>query len=204
MKQRNPDKKRSKRSTARERGSALIELALIVLPLVVIAMGMVEYGLTWRDKDNVQNASRAGARTAANLANNDQTDREALLAILASLNPDEADEITYIVFYQLDASGNAHVNCVSSDLTPPPGEPGQCNVYTPAALATLADPAQWGCDGGCWDDAWTPIDRDPQFHTPIDLGVYIQSHRDWVTGMFPGDGIDFGGESVFRLNPLNR
>lgn len=78
-------------SRRRERGAALVELAMVVLPLMTIALGIIEVGGAWKDKSSAVQASRQGARvvTSSSVANPDNGiylgDQQALLAVLAGL-----------------------------------------------------------------------------------------------------------------------
>jgi len=53
------------RAARRERGSAVVEFALVLPLLLVIALALVQVGLLARDRLLVEAASRAGAREAA-------------------------------------------------------------------------------------------------------------------------------------------
>lgn len=78
-------------SRRRERGAALVELAMVVLPLMTIVLGIIEVGGAWKDKSAAVQASRQGARvvTSSSVANPDNGiylgDQQALLAVLAGL-----------------------------------------------------------------------------------------------------------------------
>lgn len=48
-----------------ERGAALVESALVFLPLMTLVFGMIEYGFIFKDMLTLSSASRAGVRTAA-------------------------------------------------------------------------------------------------------------------------------------------
>ena len=48
-----------------DRGAALVELAIVVLPLFVIAAGILEIGLLYRSATLTSSASRSGARIAS-------------------------------------------------------------------------------------------------------------------------------------------
>ncbi|NNF55181.1 MAG: pilus assembly protein [Acidimicrobiales bacterium] len=75
----------------RERGAALLELAMVALPLMTIVLGIIEVGGAWKDKSSAVQASRQGARvvTSSSVANPDNgiylADQQALLAVLAGL-----------------------------------------------------------------------------------------------------------------------
>jgi len=61
------------RKNARRKGQALVEFALIVPILVMLVMGIVEFGRIFMTQQAVTNASREGARTGV-LPNSSTTD----------------------------------------------------------------------------------------------------------------------------------
>jgi Flp pilus assembly protein TadG len=56
---------RSMRSRCEERGQSLVETALILIPLVLLAFGIVQFGYAFVQLEMIANAARDGARTAA-------------------------------------------------------------------------------------------------------------------------------------------
>src|SRR5687767_839952 len=51
------------------RGQALVEMALVVVPLVLLVAGIVEVGFAFGRANMITNAARDGARFAATLGN---------------------------------------------------------------------------------------------------------------------------------------
>ncbi len=174
----------------------MVELAIVAVPLLVILLGLAELGLLWRNALTMDQASRSAARVGANLTNNPAADREALRALVSNLDDDELAQIEYIVLYEVDASGAMPANC---DV----GSGPDCNHYTPAMLTQLDDDSKWECASGGFDAQWCPTSRNPEFHSPVDLGVLIVAERQWMTGFF-GSAIDLTSLTVMRLDPLTR
>ena len=56
---------KSKRSIRRQRGQALVEMALVVVPFVALTMGVIEFGRAWMISNMITHAARDGARAAA-------------------------------------------------------------------------------------------------------------------------------------------
>lgn len=48
-----------------ERGAALVEAAIVFIPLCVVLFGIIEYGFIFKDSLTLSSATRAGARTAS-------------------------------------------------------------------------------------------------------------------------------------------
>ena len=185
------------RKYADDRGVALVEFAMVLLPLLLLLGGILEVGPAYRDSLRFEQATRTAARVAANLTNDDQADRESLRALNSVLDSDSLDMVEYIVIYELDASGDMPSTChVASTWV--------CNRYEPDQLADLDDDASWGCGPAAHDRHWCPTSRAPELTAPVDLGVFVKARRDWTTGLIPGDGVELENETVMRLDPLNR
>ena len=78
--------RRRRRRADGERGAALVEMGLVAMPLLIMALGLVEFGLMWSDSMALDRASRSAARVAAQLGDDDQADREALRALVSNLS----------------------------------------------------------------------------------------------------------------------
>jgi Flp pilus assembly protein TadG len=50
---------------ARRRGAAAVEFGLLLVPLVLILLGIIDYGWAFLQASQVKNAAREGARAAA-------------------------------------------------------------------------------------------------------------------------------------------
>ena len=188
------------RSIARradETGAALVEFALVLFPLLLLLGGILEVGPAYRDSLRYEQASRTAARVAANLTNDAQADREALRALSSVLDESARSRIQYIVVYEVDSDGTMPEICHTASTF-------RCNRYLPEHLDDLDDDTRWGCTASAHDQHWCPLDRRPELHDPVDLGVYVKSSRDWATGLLPGDGVELENETIMRLDPLSR
>ncbi|MEM8922858.1 MAG: TadE family protein [Actinomycetota bacterium] len=179
-----------------ERGAALVELALVVSPLIFIALGAFEIGLAWREKLMFDQASRSAARVGASLTDDPVADREALRALVSNLDADRLGQIEYVVIYQSSGSGTMPSGCSSGSM------PG-CNHYPLSALQQVYDDTKWECGTGALDDSWCPTSRDSELHSPVDLGVYIAADHDWFSGLMPWD-ISINANTIMRLDPITR
>ena len=83
---------------AHARGSAAVEFALVLPLVLVVLLALVQVGLFVRDRQLVEAAARAGARTAAVEAD-DAAVRVASLAAAPGLDPARAA-------IDVDANGN--------------------------------------------------------------------------------------------------
>lgn len=180
-----------------ERGGALVEFSIISLVLITLILGAIELSLAWADTLVLDQASRSAARVGARMTNDDQADREALRALVSNLDSEDLGQVEFVVVYEAGTSGVMPTSCLTASS-------GICNRYPAAALSELDDDSKWGCAGGAYDGTWCPTARDPQLHSPVNLGVYIESRRTWITSSLPGGGIDLSSDTVMRLDPLVR
>jgi hypothetical protein len=205
-----------------ERGSVLVELAMVVLPLMLIVMGMVEVGGAWKDKSSAVQASRQGARviTTASIATEDYADREALRAVLAGVPQGVSGsvnvQIRKVIIFDLAVGMAGCENDGESspkDITSLPAGPKNtnpgCNVYLAGNAGTgnpsldLAEIAahSWNGSAGAWDSAFSARSRNNSIGGATEVGVYVESYRPWITGFFPGDGTQVSGFTVMRIEP---
>ncbi len=66
----------ARRAQDGERGAALVEFALVVVLMMTLVFGIVEFSLAWNVKSQAQAAVRAGGRTASALTQLERPDRE--------------------------------------------------------------------------------------------------------------------------------
>ncbi len=189
-----------------ERGAALVEYSIVALLLLSMILGAIEMALAWGDTLVLDQATRAAARTGARMTNDGDADREVLRALAANFNAEDLDQVEFVVVYEAAADGSMPSGCLDDS------GPG-CNRYPESTtstdtfddvLADLDNDAKWGCGPSAHDDAWCPTNRDPQFHTPVEMGVYVQARRTWISGALPGGGLDLKSTTVMRLDPLVR
>lgn len=100
---------------ARERGAAAVEFALVLPVLVMILMGIIDFGMVTNAQAIVANAARDGARSASMGANSSVSCRTAVKAATTLLGSadtgDCATSVPSVAVTCLDPDGNA---CVST------------------------------------------------------------------------------------------
>ncbi len=174
----------------RERGAALVEMALVLPFLVLLAFGLVETGMGWRNAITVTSAARQGARVSSHLGVNPQSDREGLLAVQAVMGAD-MDQVDFVVFYNANGSGDLPAGCESGSVG------GLCNWYDKDMVA--ATDAEWAAGG--WDAPWAPASREDNVRTADHLGVYIAFQHEYFTGVFPGTAPVIKRQTIMRIEP---
>lgn len=191
------------RRAAGDRGAALVEMILFTPILTMIAIGILEFGLAWRDSITVSSSLRAGARVGSNAGNDRLADYNTLLALQSAIASIPNANIAKVVIFKSTTTDGAVPTACKTSTT---GISGVCNVYTGAQLASISS-TQFGtsgstCSGSSPDVMWCPLGRNSQQASGADyLGVWIQVSHPYVTRMFPGSGITIDDSAVMRLEP---
>lgn len=170
-----------------QRGAAAVEAAIIFPLLIFLFFGTLEFGLMFRNSHNISTASRSGARVASALPR--QTDYHLIAsdAVAAALGSVPSDSIDFLVIFK--ASDNSgHIVDVN------PMACTECYRFA------------WNPGTESWDlvsSGWPATAQSACGHrTDTDyVGVYVEGHYDWATGMF-GDGRTLSETTIMRLEPL--
>ncbi|MEZ5243941.1 MAG: pilus assembly protein [Acidimicrobiales bacterium] len=203
----------SDRRARGERGVAMVEMAIVAPLLALVIGGMVEFGMLWRDDMTASASTRAAARVASNLGDDNLADYEALLALDAGLSGLTNLNVEGVLIYNASASdGEPHPSCFDAS-GDPVDSAGQCNYYTAAELAavsSLSCSPPGGCaefpdDASCasgWATYFCPQTRSTnQGAGTTIVGVWVRIQRDYITGMLPGDGVTITDQTVMRVEP---
>ena len=197
-----------------ERGAALVEMALVTPLLVLLVFGIVEFGLAFRDRLTVSNASQSAGRVAAALGNSDDADYAVLQAVEQSLGilPGSGGSIIkHVQIWRSNTSGQPVTSCATA------GSGGSnCNwyIYDPSSTcgwSPCPDPDATG--GPSYGGGFTPDIRDVTLDSDgLDVvGVTVLFSHDWVTGVLPISDVVctptgtncWSDSALFRLEPLN-
>jgi Flp pilus assembly protein TadG len=183
-----------------DRGTVVLESAMVFPLLMLIVLGALEFGLGWRDKLTVETSVRSGARAGANLGNIPLADYNILANLNAALGSIPAANVSKIVIYRADTvDGAVPTACLTASQNT---VLVKCNLYTSTALSAPA--SSFGCGGGSLDATWCPIGREvsqASVNGPDYLGVYVQVQHDYVTAMFGTSGLTLKTRAVTRLEP---
>lgn len=184
------------RRDRRESGASLVEVALILPMLVLLAIGLSEVGFLVVDYLTVTNAAREGARTGASAADYDTgaTDADDLILnaveeAACNLNFGTLETVT---IYRADVNGEIPV---------PPG--GGVNAYVNNGGLLCNSPSHGLSDGaGCCP--WDPANRD-RVPPGLDvLGVEVTFNHSSVTGLFPFPTVIWTEKAVMQIEPDTR
>jgi len=184
-------------------GAVLVELALVLPLLVLLSIGVIEYGTAWNDATALERSLLTAGRVLSNEGNARQADQEALLALSAGLEPGTRSEVRKVIIYNATSTNQVPANCKSASTSgsPPYGVAGSCNVYTESQVTGALTGSFTGanCTGG-WDARWCPTTRVRE-PNPNRVGIYAEVHYDPVTGLLPPGGITLSRYVVYQLEP---
>ena len=191
---------RLRRHSRDERGVALVEFAVIAPVVMLLVFGIVEFGLAFSIKLNVETAARAGARVGSGLRDDRMADYNLLQSVKSALN-DNLSSVQYVVVYKsTNATGAIPTGCSGAT---PTSQNGSCNVYTGAQLSSLTAGSfnGPGCTAGQPDFAWCPTSRQAVQSVGNDyLGVLVMVKTSAVTQVF-GSFFPVQANAVMQLEP---
>lgn len=153
-----------------ERGAVAVEMAIVVPILVLLAFGMLEFGLALKNKLTMSNAVNQATRQATVLGSNDGADIEILTALEAGL-AGAVDSVEHVDIFKGDASG---APLVWDRYTRTSGACGWIPCPNPGA-GVFGDPADY-----------KPCKRDNRIGDgAVDtVGVRVAYTHAWVSGVF--------------------
>jgi hypothetical protein len=199
-----------------DEGTAVVEFALIAPFLVLVMMGMVEFGFLFRQENLFAGAVQGTARIASQATNKEQADQLALSGLYAQIQSIQRFTIRYVIIYNAsDANGALPSGCLPANHktvlpTPPQGVAGQCNVYGNAQVTSAGTtsgnplPDAPGFTNTCassatdYDHFWCPTARKIKLIDPPDwVGVYVEADYQYLTKLL-GSSRVISDQTVFR------
>ncbi len=181
----------------------IAEFALTLPVIAVLVLGVVEFGLAWKDKLTVQTAVRSGVRVASGEGTSATADKNLLLGVGSAATPLGLTNVTWAIVYKsTSANGAVPAACTSPT---PHGVTGSCNVYTGAQLAQVmagTAPASWfGCGASALDRFWCPTTRQDLQRLGTDqLGLWMEVTHHQAFGFF-GPTLTLRDRAVMRIEP---
>lgn len=195
---------RHRRRLRGDDGAVIVEFALFGPFLVLVAMGLLEYGMVLKEDNSLHTATRAAARVGSNTfaggGNSPEADFNTLSSLAAGLGNIDSDITRVVVYEATGSTGDVPVACSTHDpVNGLYGHPGSnCNVYTGDFLAAL--PATFAGWNTLWDNGWNPGSRDVDENSADHIGVWVELDHPYITGIF-GTSIAISERVAFRLEP---
>jgi Flp pilus assembly protein TadG len=177
----------------------MVEAALILPVMVLLVLGIMEFGLLFTSYSTTTAASRSGARLAATAysqAGASSTAQESAATQIAAATAADLEVLnngvpTGMVVYQVNPSGT---NGAPIGGFPGPNMVGGCTSDC-IRFTWNAATGTFTRTSGTWTDAdacGTAVDS---------IGIYVQSRHSYISGLL-GSTRDVDGHTVMRLEPL--
>lgn len=185
-----------------ERGSAIIEAAIVTPVFFLLLFGVMEFGLLFRTNLTTTHASRDGARAASVYGREAETDFLVLQTIRHAADAMGVDAIEFVVIYKLDTpTSPMDPDCLVAS------KDDVCNRYVRAHFDLALDytngnptPHFRCAEDTAVDRFWCPAERDSSIETADYVGVYIKTEHDYITGFF-GESRELDDTTIIRIEP---
>ena len=188
----------SPRAPRDERGVTLLETAIVLPMLLMLAIGLAEVGFLVIDQMAVANAAREGARVGAaagryeDVTGTINADDLILRSVEQALCHLENGRAERVKIYLADADGGFANMGLINEYVLPPATPLNCTSTGSTAFVCFACP-------------WDPTTRDITPPTLDDIGVEIEYKHRPILGFFPFTSIlDLSDRAVMRIEPATR
>lgn len=195
-----------------ERGVTVIEAAIVLPFVLLLLLGIIEFGLAWRDVNTMERGLQTAARVGSGTGDGRFADYEALRSLSATVSGMAGAEIKRVIIYDVTAgnsNGQPPSGCLA--VTPSPnaarGVSGVCNVYS-REQAEAASPIGFpdngsatACPGGSWDGNWCPLGRDDLPPVTGRYGMYVEVAYQPITNLLPGPTFNIDERAVFYIEP---
>ncbi len=175
-----------------QRGAVLVEAAIVIPILMMITLGIIEYGGAYRENAAVANAARAGARVASSLPKTDfgctapcsDSALTVAAAVSSAMQSFGANAPPQLWIYKVGVAGN----------TPPFASCTSCVGYN-----WNSSTKSFG--GSMLGTGWLATKQNACASGPPDqFGVYVKTKHTAITRLFGGDRT-LTGTTIMRLEP---
>lgn len=190
---------RGPRPGRRERGAALVELAIVGVLLVTILAGAFDLGMAWRGTLAVTEAARAGVRVGSAVGVDTEADRDLLLSVKSALSSSGMlDEVTRIVVFKSGTDGEVPALCKTATSL----RTG-CNILSGAQLKALTTTSLLetnGCIKDSISKGFCPTTRKDVPAEADSIGIWIRAEH---PNLFPimGPKRTIERTAVMRIEP---
>ncbi len=170
-----------------ERGTTLIEFAMVFTFMMVLVIGAFEWGMGFRERLAVSQSVREATRVGAAVGDAVNADCAILEAGAGSLSAIGGKSVKEVWIYQSDDVGTVTSNK---------------QRYRPAVLGD--DPAFLACSDGWYkiETNWAPTTRDTEGAVRDWIGVSVLLDHYWKTGYLWWQGsVEWQESMVFHMEP---
>jgi len=197
-----------------ERGSIIVEFALVLPLLLMLVLGVIEFGTVHRNRTMISEGARSAARIESQAGNsvnpNPSADLYALTTFASATSSLVGATLLKVVIYKsTTVAGTVPAACLTATMndSSPNGVAGVCNVYTPnqvaqAASGSPAALASFGCASpGTWDHQWCVSTRNATLAGADWVGIWVQFQYKNQTSLLPYSSATLTDSAVFRIEP---
>ena len=175
-----------------ERGTTMVEFALALTMILMLAIGAFEWGLGFIDRLSVSQAVRESARVGAALGDyhvdkNNNADCGIIEAGAGALSAIGGKQVKELWIYESDVNGSTT---------------GPKQRYRPAVAGD--NPLLLACGSGWYriENNWDPTVRDSSGGTRDWIGVRVVLDHEWKTNFLWWNGtVEWQESVVFHLEP---
>ena len=188
----------------------MIELALVVPLLALLAFGVAEFGTAWIAQNRIEGAVSTAARVGSSNGQLIEADVNVILSLKGALPAEAWENLDRVVIFRAGPDGRVPSACVPAPgSTSHSGVSGVCNSYAGQALQSITrdNATALGSSSGSTGPAnridryWCPTQRRDRLSGPPDsLGVWVRTTHENITGTFWGD-FTITRQSVYRIQP---
>ncbi len=163
--------------------------------LFLLLFAVIDFGLVYKDKAEIDSAAGSGARTASASGQDPFADYYALQAIKKDLADMQRGKVVRIVIFK---SASQFGGSPSSACQAGTDVAGQCNAYSASDLD--ADKTSFGGSAGQLDAAWAPSSRNISMSGPPDyVGVWIKVQYTSLVKVIPNTALTT--QVIIRMEP---
>lgn len=179
----------------------MVEFAIVLPLLLLLAFGTAEMGLAWVTNNRVESAVSTAARVAASSGSLPEADANVLKSLRAALPQEQLDNLDRVVIFKsTDLNGAVPAGCipaVGSNVNT--GVNGACNSYAGGTVRGTIGSTMGSLDN-FWDPAGPPGRNDRLADPPDYIGVWVRSTHESKTGTFYDD-MTITKVSIYRIQP---
>jgi hypothetical protein len=163
-----------------------VEFALVLPLLLILFIGIMEFGMAFYDFLTVEQAAREGVRTGAFVGTVPDADCEIVKSIVEFLPSGFLDRVDHLEIFEADSGGHQIASETNTWQYKGSGDPLDCSL-------------NW-----LVFEQWPSTSRQTVAGSqPLDIiGVRIQMTHNWITGVPPFEGSYLIDEStIVRMEP---
>lgn len=200
-----PSLRRRRPDGRRQRGAALLEMALLAPFLLLLLFGVAEFSFQFVTANRLGNAAATAGRVGSSSGSTADADRNIMLTLQASLPERLRQDVVQVVVFRSNATGSMATSCANPATPQGGGQSGgalACNVYG-GALLRLTPAALAATNFDALDNNWEPETRADRLVTtsgPDYIGVRVVIDSDTLTDTFWSD-VRIIRQTIYRIAP---